>query len=64
MTGMTTTNKPFAIGNKLLMVQERRDITRAAYFAFAGRHADAERIRERLGYDAAQLVHDVDKVKR
>lgn len=61
---ITMLNKTFPTGNKLLMLNEQREIMRAAYYAFAGRDDDAERIRERLGYSAEQRAHDVDKVSR
>lgn len=55
---------PLELCNSLLMSNERREIQRAALLAHAGAHSHAERIRERLGYGAADCRRDTDKVSR
>lgn len=50
------------ICNALLLGNERYQMVRAAKFAEAGRHSDAERLREQLGYSGRFCRNDVDKV--
>lgn len=53
-----------AVCNSLLLGNERFSMELAVTYDLAGRHGDAERLRERLGYGSAACRDDVNKVSR